>query len=75
MDNTDHSWTIPLGSDKHRMTDPVEDILKQFENQTQQNKTYTHNEKINSVLTDSSTSDMQQESTQQNIRNNHKQGD
>ena len=35
--------------DKHRMIDPVEDILKQFENQTHQNKTYTHNEQLGNV--------------------------
>ena len=48
--NIDHSWQIPLGQlDKHKMTDPVEDILKQFENQTQQNETYSHNEQLNNV--------------------------
>ena len=48
---------------KHRMTDPVEDILKQFENKTQQNKTHTHNEQLNYVPTGNNTSDTQQEST------------
>ena len=30
---------------KHKMTDPIEDILKQLENQTQQSK-ITHNEQL-----------------------------
>ena len=50
------------------MIDPVEDILKQFESQTQQNKTYTHNEQLNIVPTGNSTSDIQHKA-----RNNHNQ--
>ena len=46
------------------MTDPVEDILKQFENQTQQNKTYTHIEQLNNVPNGKSINDSQQGSTQ-----------
>ena len=59
--------------DKHRMTDSVEDILKQIENQTQQKKTHTHNEQLNNIPTGNSTSDTQQESMQHNTRNNHNQ--
>ena len=36
----------------------------QFENQTQQNKTYTHNEQLYNVPTGNSTSDMKQENMQ-----------
>ena len=57
--------------DKHRMTDPVEDILKQFDYQTQQNKTYTHNEQLKNVPNGNSTSNTQQESMKHNTRNNH----
>ena len=59
-------------SDKHRMTDPAEDTLKQFGNQKQQNKTYIHNEQLNNVPTGNSACDTQQESTQHNTRNNDK---
>ena len=64
-DNTDHNWAYLWDQlDNDRMTDPVEDILKQFEKQTQQNKTYTHIEQLNNVPTGKSINDSQQESTQ-----------
>ena len=55
------------------MTDPVEDILKQFENQTQLNKKCTKNEQLNIIPTENSASDTQQKSTQYSTRNNHNQ--
>ena len=60
--------------DKHRKIDPVKYILKQFENQTLQHKTYTNNEQINSVPTGNSTSDKQQEKSQHNTGSHHNQG-
>ena len=56
------------------MRAPIENILKQFENQTQLDNSYTHNEQLNHVPTGNSTSDTQQENAQQNTRNNHNQG-
>ena len=56
-----------------RKTDPVEDILKQFENQTQKSNICTHNEHLNNIPTGNCTSDTQQGSTQQNTKNNHNQ--
>ena len=49
--------------DKCTMKDPVEDILKQFENQTQQRRAYTHSEQLNNVPIGNSTSDTHQESS------------
>ena len=59
--------------DKHTIIDPVEDIEKQFENQTQQNNTYSCNEESNNVPITNSTSDTQQVSTQHSTRFNHNQ--
>ena len=70
-DNTIHSQAIPPGSVRQTQTDAVEGILKQFENQTQQNKTCTYNELLNNVWTGNSTSDTQQESTQHKTINNY----
>ena len=50
--------------DKHRKIDPVEDILKLFENQTLQNKTFTNSEQLNNVPIRNSTCDTQQDTTQ-----------
>ena len=55
------------------MIDSGEDIEDQFENQMQQDKTFTHNEQLNNVLTGNNTSDTQQEGTQHNTRNNNNQ--
>ena len=66
-DNIDYSQEILKDQlDKHSITDLIEDILKNFENQREQNKTYTHNKQFNSVPTGNSTSDTEQESTQYN---------
>ena len=59
--------------EKHRIIYHVQDILKQFGNQAQKNKTYTHSEQLNYVPTGNNTSDTQQQSTQHNNRNNHNQ--
>ena len=45
-DNTDQSQTIPLGSGIQTWLDSIEDILQQFKNQIQQNKTYTYHGRI-----------------------------
>ena len=58
--------------DKHRMGDPVEDIIKQLENKRQQNKSYTNNKQLTSVPNRNSTSDTQ-ESTQYNTKYNYNQ--
>ena len=55
------------------MTDAIEDIPEQFENQTQQNKPHTNSQQLNNVPTGNSTSDTQKESTQHNTRINHNQ--
>ena len=36
---------------KHIVTDPVDIILKQIENQTHINKTHTHNDQLNNIHT------------------------
>ena len=46
------------------MPGPIENILNQFESQTQQNKAYTHNEQLNNIPNGNSTGDTQQEITQ-----------
>ena len=52
------------------MTDPLEDILKQIENQTHINKTHTSNNQLNNICTGNSTTKRQQESTSNKNRNN-----
>ena len=64
-DNTDQKQAIPLRSARQTQNDrSCRGILKQFEKQTPQEKTYIHSERLNNVLTGNSTSDIQQESTQ-----------
>ena len=51
--NTDNSRAIPLVQlDKHIVTDPLEDILKQIEKQTPMNHTYIKNEQFKNTQKD-----------------------
>ena len=43
--------------------DPLDDILKQIENQTHKNKAHIHNDQLNNICTGKDISDTQQEST------------
>ena len=56
--------------DKHLMTDPLSDILKQIENQTHISKTHANNDQLNNIHTGNSMHNTQQESTSNNDRNN-----
>ena len=70
-DNTDHSQQcLQEQLAKHRRIDTVEDILKQFEKQTEQNIMSTHNEQLYKVPTVNSTSDTHQANMQNNTNDN-----
>ena len=56
--------------DKHIVTDPLDDLLKQIENQTQIKQTCTNNDQFNNIHTGNSICNTQQESTSNNNRNN-----
>ena len=50
--------------DKHIVTDPLDDILKQIENQTHINKAHTHNDQLNNIHTGNGMSNTQQKAHQ-----------
>ena len=55
---------------RHIVTEPLDDILKQIENQTHINKTHTSHGGLNNTCTGNSMSNTQEESTSNNNRNN-----
>ena len=61
--------------DKHIVTDPLEDILKQIEKQTPMNYTYTHNKQATNTQNGTHARYRQLESMTKNSRDNINQMD